>query len=480
MLELFDRNLLAPGVIALGSGSVRILFAALVVFGLFRTLAWSRRTWVLDDGILQVASGVLARNEQLVPCDRIQQVNLVQKLRHRLVGVASLRVEIAGGGRGTGVELDVLALADATALRVALLSAKAEAVAGRDGGTSPEVDGADDTIGGDGGARALPQQWVPVAWPVAHLSNRQLALAGLTGSELFVLFAFVAAAVQLLGDVPWLQPSTDGVDLGAVGPAVTIAAALGFVVLWLGSAVATAVFKDAGYALDLVGDELHLERGLLDRKEAVLPLARVQSVQITANPLRRALGCASVRIQSAGTGTDQEDRRVSIPILPSSQLPAVLDLLLPGSSTVPALSPAPPAARRRAIVRATWPVAAVAALVAILAFPVGLVALSLVPLAMVFGELAYRGLGHATGPVHLESRRGAIVRRTIVIPMVRAQSARIRSSPLQRRSDLATCSVDVAGPGRRPTVVDVEQAVATDVSERVMASVAIGSVSTWP
>lgn len=480
VLDLFDRNLLAPGVIALGSGGVRILFAAVVALGLFRALAWSRRTWALDDGILQVASGVLSRNEQLVPCDRIQQVNLVQKLRHRLVGVASLRVEIAGGGRGTGVELDVLSLADANALRVALLSAKAEAVADQDGGPSPGGDAAGDAMGGDVGARALPHRWVPVAWPVVRLSNRQLALAGLTGSELFVLFAFLAAAVQLLSDAQGLLPSTEGVDLGAVGPVVTVLAVIGFLIAWLGSAVATSVFKDAGYALDLVGDELHLERGLLDRKEAVLPLARVQSVQITANPLRRALGCASVRIQSAGTGTDQEDRRVSIPLLPLSQLPAVLDLLLPGSTTVPSLAPAPRPARRRAIVRAMWPAAVVAALVAVLAYPLGLVALLLLPLAGAYGELAYRGLGHATGHAHLMSRRGAVVRRTIVMPMVRAQSARVRSSPLQRRSDLATCVVDVAGPGRRPAVIDVEQATAIDVSERVMASVGTGSVGTWP
>lgn len=462
VLALFDRNLLAPGVIALGSGSVRILIGALVVLGLFRALAWSRRTYMLDDGILRVTSGVLARNEQLVPCDRIQQVNLVQKLRHRLVGVASLRVEIAGGGRGTGVELDVLATADAVSLREALLAAKAGAFVAPAGAGAPAVV--------EGGAGPGPQ-WVPAAWPVVRLSNRQLVLAGLTGSELFVLFAFVASAMQLLGDAPGLLPSSEGVAVGGVGPIVTVLLVVAFVVVWLGSAIATSVFRDAGYALDLVGDELHLGRGLLDRKEAVLPLARVQAVQITANPLRRALGCATIRVQSASAGTDQDDRRVSIPILPLAQLPAVLELLLPGSATVPAPVPPPPVARRRAVVRATWPVALVATLIAALAFPLGLAALLLVPVAAAFGELAYRGLGHATGPAHLTTRSGAIVRRTVVVPMVRAQSARVRSSPLQRRVDLATCVVDIAGPGRRPAVVDVAKATADAVRERVVASV---------
>lgn len=462
LLDVFDRNLLAPGVVALGSGGVPILVVALVVVALFRVLAWSRHTYLLRDGVLRVTSGVLSRNEQLIPCDRVQQVNLVQKLRHRLVGVASLRIEVAGGGRGSGVELEVLALGDAAALRESLLAAKAEVVSG----------GADGPPRGEAEGELAPEpQWVPAPWPVARLSARQLVLAGLTGSELLVLFAFAASGLQLLGDAPGLVPSGGDLELGLPPPLAVGLLVVAFLLVWLGSAVATSVFRNAGYALDLVGDELHLERGLLDRKEAVLPLARVQAVQLTANPVRRALGVTSVRIQSAGAGTDQEDRRVSIPLLSAEDVPAVLELLLPGSAAVPQLSRAPAVARRRAVVRATWPALVVAVPIALLAFPTGLVALLAVPLAAGFGELSYRAMGYAVGPAHLMARSGALVRRTVVVPLVRAQSTRIRSSPLQRRLGLATFIVDIAGPGRRPTVLDVGQATADDLRARVMAPI---------
>ena len=462
LLDLFDRNILAPGIVAFGSGGVRILLAAALVLALARVVTWSRRTYVLDEGVLRVTSGVFSRNEQLVPCDRVQQVNLVQKLRHRLVGVASLRVEVAGGGRGSGVVLDALAVDEAASLRDALLAAKAEALTG-----SRQEDLA--SASGSGDADEEPR-WVPAPWPVARLSWRRLVLAGLTGSELLVLFAFVASAVQLLGDAPGLLPA-DGLDLDELGAWATVLLVGAFVVLWLGSAVATSVFRDAGYTLDLVGDELHLARGLLDRKEAVLPLARVQAVQLTANPLRRAIGVLSLRVQSAGAGTDQEDGRVSIPLLAPAELPAVLERLLPGSTAVPPLQAAPKVARRRAIVRSTWPVAVVAVPIAALSAPAGLGALLLVPLAAGFGELSYRGRASAAGPAHLMARSGAIVRRTVVVPLVRGQSVRVRSSPLQRRLGLATCVVDIAGPGRRPTVVDVSQETADAIGARVIGSI---------
>lgn len=450
VLDLLDRNLLVPGVIALGSGGARLLVVAAVAIGLVRTLSWRRRTWVLEGGVLRVATGVLARNEQLVPCDRIQQVNLVQKLRHRMFGVAALRVEVAGGGRGSGVELDVLGLDEANELRSRLLLAKAEAT------ESP----------------AAGHVWVPTAWPVVHLGMRQLVLAGLTGSELLVLFAFAASATQLLGDLPGgARSAAASLELALAGPAVTVLLVVGFVVVWLGSAVATSVLRDAGYALDLVGDELHLRRGLLDRKEAVLPLARVQSVQVTASPLRRPLGYVSLRVQSASAGTEQEDRRVSVPILPVTDLTAVLELLLPGSGALPPLNPAPAAARRRSVVRALVPTAVVVVPVVVWTAPAGLAALGLLPLAAAFGVLAHRGLGHAVGADHVVTRSGALVRRTVVVPMERAQSTRVRSSVLQRRLGLASCVVDVAGAGRRPVARDVAVGSAVEVATRVVAAV---------
>ena len=461
LLGVVDRNLLAPGILALGSG-LRVLAVLLLAVLLLRAVAWWRRTYVVDGGVLRVTSGVLSRNEQLVPCDRIQQVSVVQDLRHRVLGVAELRVEVAGGGRGSGVELAVLSAGAAERLRDALLAAAPRTAGDDPGAAVTGVAQADGVAPGAGG---------PPARPVVRLSIRHLAVAGVTGSELFVLFAFVASAVQLLADAPGLVPSFDRSELGRLrGPALALLL-LALLVAALVSAVGASVLRNGRYALDLVGDELHLARGVLDRRQAVLPLARVQAVQITASPLRRPLGFVSLRVQSASAGAEQEDRRVTIPILATTELPRVLELLLPGATTLPGLLPAPPAARRRAIVRSTWPVAVLAPLAGVVAPPWGWLALGLLAPAVGFGILSHRGLGHAVTPTHLSTRTGAVVRRTVVLRLERAQSTRVRTSPMQRRAGLATCVVDVAGPGRRPRAVDVTVATATGVAAAVVAAV---------
>ncbi|HEV2870405.1 MAG TPA: PH domain-containing protein, partial [Actinomycetota bacterium] len=93
------------------------------------TIEWLRRTYELEGGALRLEEGVLARKLRSVPFDRIQQVDLVRKPLHRLLGVASLRVETAGGGSSAEVDLDVVTLDEARALRASLLQAKARLTA---------------------------------------------------------------------------------------------------------------------------------------------------------------------------------------------------------------------------------------------------------------------------------------------------------------------------------------------------------------
>jgi putative membrane protein len=442
---------LAPAAIGLGAGGLRVLAVALLVLFAVSVARWWKRTWSFDGRVLQVESGLLARSSQIVPAERVQQVTVVEKLRHRLFGVASLRVEVAGGGGG--LELEALGVADAHRLRDALLAAKVLRAAP-----------ATTTATADGPGAADQPVWVPHEWTVVRLGFRELALAGVTGPQLLLFLAFTASALQLAGELPGeLFDRVRSLDLGLAEPALLAVGLLAFLAVWLGSAIAASVLRDGGYDLALVGEELHLRRGLLDRKESVLPLARVQAVRVTASPLRRALGFVSFRLQGAGAGTDREERRVVVPLLRVTELDRVLSLVLPGLPGLPELTPPPPAARRRAVVRRVVPAAVVAVAFAVFLWPWGVAALLLVPGAAALGQAAYRGLGHARLPSSLVTRTGALTRQTVVVPADRVQSARSLSSPFQRRLDLATLAVDVAGPGGSPRVVDVGAATAGDL-----------------
>jgi putative membrane protein len=440
-----------------------LALGALVLLA-WSSLEWLRRTYALEGGALRLEEGVLARKLRAVPFDRIQQVDLVRKPLHRLLGVATLRVETAGGGSAAEVDLDVVTLPEARTLRASLLRAKARLA---DAPAGVEV--------------AEP----PAERVLLRLRLGEVMLAGITGSRaaaaLVVLGPLSQASDWFPGLSDWLWGRFDPEAVAPTTPAAFLAVAVVAVVVWLGLAAASSIVTDHGFTLARVGDDLVVRRGLLERREAVLPLGRLQVVRIEESLLRRLLGLASIRIQSAGRtgGSDRTASRLAVPVLQRTEVNRLLGELLPGAAPVLRLLAPPPVARRRAVTRSVRrtavAVAAVALPLLLLTSP-GAAALSsatvpvvaVLGLAVVAGLAAYRNLGHAAGNGFLYARVGVAIRVTTVVPVAKAQSGSVRSSPFQRRSGLATLHVDIAGGGPTPQVYDEAEPTAERLLQVVL------------
>jgi putative membrane protein len=451
------RRLWPVALLVLARRELWLLLLAAGVVVVVVVAEWLRHTYALGSSAMRIEEGVLARRRRLLPFDRIQQVDLVRKPLHRLLGVATLRVETAGGSGGSEANLEVVSLAEAERLRAVLLRARAAAVRAP-GGTAA-------------GAEAAATPARPAERVLVRLSLGQVALAGLTSMRGVAALAVFGWVFQ---EAPrsLLDRLASRVDPEALAPSTPLALALAgllVVALLLGLAAASSLVTDFGFVLARGGDNLVVRRGLLERREAVVPLARVQVVRVDESLLRRWLGFAAVRIQSAGRAGrgDATANHLTVPILATARIDQLLAEVLPGAAPVPPLLRPPPAARRRAIVRRLVPVLALAAVLAAALWPWdGLpqragVAAALVAalLAVLAGEAAFRNLGHARHGGFLTARRGALNRSTAVVPVAKAQSVRVRSSFFQRRAGLATMLVDVAGGGAVPRVTD--EAVAT-------------------
>jgi putative membrane protein len=460
-----------------------LALGALVLLA-WTTLEWLRRTYALEGGALRLEEGVLTRKLRAVPFDRIQQVDLVRKLLHRLLGVATLRVETAGGGSAAEVDLDVVTLAEARVLRATLLRAKA-GVAGTPGGQAVGDRPAAGAAGAAGAGVAEPSAEAPAERVLLRLRLGEVMLAGITGARaaaaLVVLGPLSQATDWFPGLSDWLFRRFDPEAVAPTTPAAFLAVAVLAVVVWLGLAAASSIVTDYGFTLGRVGNDLVVRRGLLERREAVLPLARLQVVRIEESLLRRLLGLASIRIQSAGRAgrSDQTASRLAIPVLQRTEVNRLLGELLPGAAPVPRLLAPPPAARRRAVTRH---VLRTAVLLAAVALPLWrltspgvaavwsgvAVAVAALGLAVAAGLAAYRSLGHAAGRGFLYARVGVAIRVTTVVPVAKAQSGSVRSSPFQRRSGLATLHVDIAGGGPAPRVYDEAEPTAERLLQVVM------------
>ena len=126
------------------------------------------------------------------------------------------------------------------------------------------------------------------------------------------------------GSVRWLRPSSRLLVLRRVeviAVALLVAAAVGVVVgvaaaAWEGSVSAVVVialgvaaerfvrrrFHAWGYAER--EDDLLVRRGVMFTRLSVVPYGRMQFVDVTAGPLERAFGLATVRMHTAAAATD--------------------------------------------------------------------------------------------------------------------------------------------------------------------------------
>ena len=449
-LILFGRQLLLPLVLAVvagGGGRDRsnALFVIPVLLGtLYGVARWWRFTYAFDGVRLVIDEGVLTRKRRVIPVDRVQQVEMQSKLRHRLLGVTVLRVDTAGGGSDAEVDLSVVSVAEAARLRAILLPAErasiSELFTPEGEQLRSERDGADVLV---------------------RLSPWHLAIAGMTGSELALMLTVVGWFVQVVDDLSVdVVSNLDGRLSAPTSVAGFAGAALTVLVVWFGLAAAAGVVKHFGFEMRRTGADLRVRRGLFERREGSMPVRRLQAVVVAQSIVRRALGFSSVVLQSAGqaTGTSGGVSRIDVPLLPARDADGFVRRVLPvpASWSMTALHAHPPAAHRRAVVRRVVIAAAVVAAPAVVLGGARGVALALLALvvAAIAGELAYAGLGHASVGGILTARSGGVARRTAVVPAAKVQSTRLRSTPFQRRAGLATLAVDVAGKGGTPTVRD--------------------------
>jgi putative membrane protein len=448
-----------PGVVFLASRGfdtgtiVLVLFGALVVAVLaafWGFLSWRATTYEVVGGAFRLRQGVVQKNERTIPLDHVQSVDTVQGLIQRLFDVVEVRIETAGGGASEpDASLAALGRPEAQALRREIEGSRREPVEAEEA-TGPTV--------------------------LRKLGMRELLVAGATSGQIGVALSLLAVASQLFDDI--LSESLAQRLLETFAPR-SVTTALLYVFLlglfaWL-LAIGGTVLAHAGFTLSRDGDFLYIRRGLLERREATIPLARIQAVRVSEGLLRQPFGLASLRVESAGYGEDAGVSTILFPLLPRREVQDFLLATAPEFAVDPPLYALPRRALRRYVFRSTVPVLVLlvaAGLFSLLAFgfaPWSLAALLLLLPAALYGWLRYRDAGWAIEDDRLVVRSRLLGRSTTIAPRRRLQSRATVRSPLQRRLRLATFTARVAsgGGGAELQITDLGSEAAEGLIERL-------------
>ena len=333
------REMAIPLVIAIvvgaGAGSSRGLIygvAGLVLVIVTGLVRWYTTSWSLDGSALHLRTGLLSRNEKVIPRERISSLDTTQGPLQRVFGVLELRVQTPGGGRHAEIVLRAVSRRDAETLRRALGHA----------------------------AEAAPTPDARL-----RLTPGTLLVAALTAPQLGVLLpiagGIAAAGQDVMGNVS--RQTFDGLP-DTAGQWLLVAAGV-IALAWLLS-IAGAVVTFAGFEVVRDGDRLRTRSGLFARRAATLPLSRVQGVRMVEGLLREPFGLATLRVETAGYAGQGAVTQTLFPLVRRRDAAAVIDRFVPAlAGSLDALQPAPARARRSYLIGPVLLALAVCVLIAL-------------------------------------------------------------------------------------------------------------------
>ncbi|MHA6780853.1 PH domain-containing protein [Pseudonocardia saturnea] len=424
-------------------GWVEPTIGAVVVLGIVALSAWSWATtsYRVTATHVELRSGLLVRQERSVPRDRLRSVDLTVDVVHRVTGLAVVAVGTGrqGGESDDELKLAAVSAAEAERLRSVLLVRGPAAVS--DDAADPRA-------------------------PLAEFAASWVRLAPLSLTGLVAVGVLAGVLGQFRDAIDYEALWGSGPVRSAVAwaggvsvPLLVLAALVGLVLLNTVLSTLLYVVFYGGFRL-VRGDDvtLRLTYGLLTQRSVTIEEARIRGVRVDEPLLLRLGGGARAKVVAAGLGVqdsqgkEKRDSDLLLPSVPVEVVHRVTAAVLgaPGSPAAVALVRHPATALRVLLVR--WvPMSllpalglAVPALLGVFPHWPWLLALVLVPLAVVGAVLEFGNLGHAVSGAFLVARGGSGVRRTAVVRRDGIIAWRLRRSVLQRRPRLLSATAAVA------------------------------------
>lgn len=393
---------------------------------------WYSFKYKLDEGELYVEKGIFVKKKRYIQSRRVQSVDISAGIIQRLFGLVKLTIETAGGGAEPEVQLVAIRREEAEKIRLALLQTSVEK-----GNDEREAD------------------------PIWTLSNERLFIAALTSSGVGIV---ISAVLALFSQIEEFLPETiyekafrflsESSIIFIVVIVMTIV-----IIAWIISMIGT-MLKYANFHITKAGEEFVISRGLLEQRQLTLHENRITAVRIVRNLLRQPFGFATVYVESAGGGSQEEQlSTVLFPLIKESEIAEELSNVLPTYCFAFHIEPIPKRALPRALFRVTIIPLFITLVVALVISPLGYYGFIVVFISLILGFFQYRDAGTGNNDQYIWIRYRKVSQITVISKRQKVQAVEVSASFFQRRRDLATFRFSILSSvaGKTFSVVDVDK-----------------------
>ncbi len=404
------------------------------VTAVYEYFYWRNYNYEITEEGLEIVSGVFSRKTRDIPLRRIQNVDVQRTLLQRVFGLAKVHVETAGGDN-TEANFRYVEAEKAEDIQKQIRELK-----NRRTDSEEEKKDKDDFI----------------------LSDKNLTVLSLVSVRPRTIFSYLVLAGIAAGV---MGPQTGSGITGILGSVLLVFLIVSVVMFfWLSGAVSTFItFYD--FRLAFRDNALEYERGLLHRSSGTIPEEKIQNLIIEENFLKRLLGYATLKVETAGYGPEQElqGSETAIPLAKKEEIVKMAEEI--GEVKLPEeFEPITPRAKTRYFRRYVL----LSLVLFGVAVPLNILAgitpfIYAVPLTVLVAskkaaQLKWENIGYALKQDHVFTRKGFWSRKTYSVPYFRIQNLIRIQTVFQKRWKMETVTIDTAGSAlTNPSIPDIEE-----------------------
>ncbi|MCC3686444.1 PH domain-containing protein [Bacillus cereus] len=423
-------------------------FGLLTVFLAFEK--WYYTTYWVENNVLHVKQGLFVKKESYLNKERVQTINTSSNVLYQMLGLKKIQIETAGGGDEAEVSLAGITVEEATEL-IAMLNESASELKVEKILEEVEVK---EIITEEKQAREYKLTW------------KEILIASVTSGQFGLLFSLIFFVYHQVDEyIPkWIENGVKSYVMEHDIYGWIFMVAMLLVLSWIISTIGYAL-KHGDFTVNRRNDEVRISQGLLEKKELVLKLHRIQGITIKESILRQPFGYCAVQvevIQSKGMG-DEKEKVTLHPIIRKDrvqQLLAHLQLPYELNANITSL---PKAALRRYLIDSFI-------FFAMLAIPLTGIGIyfekyyimwALLPLAILIFTLGYATFktnGYSVNGEQITLVYRSVGKYTGLIRRRHVQSMEKTQSYFQRRADLCTYKFSSASSSYKIEHTRVEDA----------------------
>lgn len=465
---------------------VAIFMAILLINALTTILKWYKNVYYIDDNFIVQRSGILVIKRREIPFNKVQTINISQNIMQRIFSLASVKIDTGNSSYNASEVSIKIKKSDAESIREIILGARnkneqsemsvEERAEVDSDSTTDDTTGSikesstesstesttesttksttKSTIGGSTDsvtnikASSITNRKSETASKQYKVTNKELLASGLTSNAVFAGLAFLGSIYALLNDylASLLDDSLE--SLGRfIGDVDFSHMPLSRIILFIGSIIF--VFIIFSFILSIVGTYIKyygftvkrevrnivISYGLFERKNYVIPSAKIKALYIRQNFLRQLMGLYAINVESIGYGNEKGEEAILFPIAMVGRKMEIIAGLLPEYIFEEELMRVPKTALRRFIISsAMFPL--LVCIVLTVSFGFGWLSFILLPVFILNGFLEYRNSAIGVNDRLLCMNNGAFTKSISLVAISDIQSATDRSNIMQRRRGL--------------------------------------------